>query len=65
MSRPTNEPPRLLSIEQAAHILGIGRSTAYELVRLGQLRSLKIGSRRLVPREAIDDVIRELGGRAA
>jgi excisionase family DNA binding protein len=65
MARHTPEPPRLLSVEQAAQLLGIGRSTAYELVRARKLRSLKIGTRRLVPREAIDEVIAALGKEAA
>jgi excisionase family DNA binding protein len=36
----------------------------YELVRLGKLRSLKIGKRRLIPREAIDEAIAALETRA-
>ena len=39
----------LVNVEQAAEALGIRRSTAWELVRRGELRSVKIGARRLVP----------------
>lgn len=49
--------PRLLRVEEAAQLLGIGRSLAYELIRTGRLRSIKIGSRRLVPLTAIDEAI--------
>jgi excisionase family DNA binding protein len=58
-TNPTN-PPRLLRVEEAAQLLGIGRSLAYHLIRTGRLRSIKIGSRRLVPRSAIDEAINNL-----
>lgn len=37
---------------------GIGRTTAFELIRTGQLRSVKIGRRRMVPQSEIDAYIR-------
>jgi excisionase family DNA binding protein len=54
------EPPRCLSVEQAARLLNVGRSTAYDLIRSGELRSVKIGRRRLVPRDALDSLINRL-----
>ncbi|MGB5759163.1 MAG: helix-turn-helix domain-containing protein, partial [Acidimicrobiales bacterium] len=33
-------------IAEAAEMLGVGRTTIYELVRTGQLATLKIGHRR-------------------
>jgi excisionase family DNA binding protein len=51
------QQPRLLRVEEAALLLGIGRSLAYQLIRTGRLRSIKIGSRRLVPIAAIDEAI--------
>ncbi len=36
------------SIPNAAHALGIGRSATYLLLDAGKLKSVKIGSRRLV-----------------
>ena len=53
------EPPMLLGIDQAALTMGIGRSKCYQLIRRGELASLVIGRRRLVPRQAIDDFIRK------
>ena len=35
-------------VDEAAEILGIGLTLAKELVRTGELRSIKIGRRRLV-----------------
>lgn len=42
-----------LSVEQAAAALGIGRSLAYELVRRGELPSVQLGRRRVIPRELL------------
>jgi excisionase family DNA binding protein len=39
---------------------GIGRSTFYGLIGSGQLRSVKIGKRRLVPEQAIREYIAQL-----
>ncbi len=38
-----------VTVEQAAPILGIGRSTAYVLARTGELPTLKLGRRFVVP----------------
>jgi excisionase family DNA binding protein len=50
-------PDRLLSVEEAAHALGIGRSMVYALVADGRLRSLKVGRRRLVPSSALAELV--------
>lgn len=55
-----NEPPRCLRVEEVAGLLNIGRSTAYDLIRSGRLRSVKIGRRRLVPRDAVEDLLMSL-----
>ena len=52
--------PMLVSVEEAAGLLRIGRTTAYELVMSGKLRSVKVGRRRLVIREGIRDYVSEL-----
>ncbi len=51
---------KLLRVEEAAALLCVGRSTAYELIRSGQLASLKIGGSRRVPRVAVDAFIASL-----
>jgi len=38
-----------LTVEQAAEVLGVGRSTAYELVRTGDLRCIRLRRRIVVP----------------
>jgi excisionase family DNA binding protein len=44
----------MLTVESAAKRLGIGRQTAYEGVRRGEIPSLKIGGRILIPRAALE-----------
>ena len=48
------------SVEEAAAIIGISRRTVYELLRTGQLRSVKIGSRRLIRHTDLERFIDEL-----
>ncbi|OIV37857.1 hypothetical protein BIV57_08830 [Mangrovactinospora gilvigrisea] len=49
--------PRLHRVEVAAHLIGVKRSTAYEEIRLGRLRTVRVGRRRLVPTEYIEEYI--------
>ena len=51
--RSLDELPLALHVEDLMQILGIGRNTAYELVRSGQIRSIKIGRQIRVPRDAV------------
>jgi excisionase family DNA binding protein len=56
-ARPSErEPDHLLSIEQAAQALGIGRTALYSEIWAGRIRSVKVGRRRLVPSSAISEV---------
>lgn len=50
-------PPELLSIESAARQLGIGRTATYDAIGRGELRSLKVGRRRLIPADALGELI--------
>lgn len=46
----TAEPALTLTIEQAARALGISRGLAYEAARRGELPTIRLGRRLLVPR---------------
>lgn len=50
----------VLSMEQAAAMLGIGRTFMYALVRTGAVESVKIGRLRRVPTEAVQDFVTSL-----
>jgi len=54
---PPPEPPLAVTVPEAARLLSISPSMAWELVLRGHLRSVKIGSRRVVPRQAILDYL--------
>ena len=49
--------PRLLAIKQATYELGISRTGIYELIAARKLRTVKIGRRQFVPREAIEEFV--------
>ena len=53
---------RLLTVDEAAQRLGIGRSHAYIYVLRGELESVKLGRSRRVPAEAIEDFVKKLRG---
>ena len=42
-------PVLLVCPEDAAHVLGIGRTKVYELIRSGALRSVRVGGLRRIP----------------
>ncbi len=50
----------LLTVEDTARALSLGRSKVYELLDAGQLRSVKIGRARRVPLEAVHEFVRGL-----
>lgn len=47
-----------MTVEQAAKALGLSRSLAYEAVRTGELPSLRIGGRILIPRVALEELLK-------
>jgi excisionase family DNA binding protein len=49
------------TIEEAAELLKIGRSGAYEAARRGNIPVLRIGRRWLVPRVALDKMLADAG----
>ncbi|MGK5544490.1 helix-turn-helix domain-containing protein [Streptomyces sp. URMC 127] len=58
-------PRRLHSVDAVAEILSIGRSSTYDEIRLGRLRTVRRGRRRLVPTEYIDDYVELLKAEAS
>jgi excisionase family DNA binding protein len=53
------------TVEQAAKMLHIGRDKVYELLRTGQLRSIKIGKLRRITEEQLADFIASIEDHAA
>jgi excisionase family DNA binding protein len=50
----------LLSVEEAAGILRLGRTRTYELVMTRKIQSIKVGRRRLVVRSSLYDFVQTL-----
>lgn len=50
----------LLTPTEAANVLGIGRSKLYELLQTGELVSVRIGSCRRVPADALHSFLLSL-----
>jgi excisionase family DNA binding protein len=48
-----------LTVEEAADVLGISRSLAYELVRRGDIPSLRLGRRIVVPIRGLETLVEE------
>lgn len=56
ITRPDGE--RLaIAVEEAAHLLGISRSLAYELCARGELPTIRLGRRLVVPKRALLEMI--------
>lgn len=47
-----------LSVPQAAKILGVGSSSAYAGIKRGEIPSIRIGGRLLVPKPALEKMLR-------
>jgi excisionase family DNA binding protein len=45
------------TVPEVAAELGIGRNAAYEAVKRGEIPTVKIGRRLLVPRDAVDRIL--------
>ena len=56
--------PLMYRVDEAAAALRLSRSSVYELIRSGQLRTVKQGRRRLVPVTALAEYVASLGGAA-
>lgn len=66
MARSEIEVPAVLyRVDEAATALRLSRSVLYELIRSGRLRTVKVGSRRLVPVEALAECVTKLQDGAA
>jgi excisionase family DNA binding protein len=52
--------PVLLTVEDAAQALALGRTKVYELVESGALRSVKIGRSRRIPVQALHEFVSDI-----
>lgn len=55
-------PPLVCSIEQAAKILGISRTSLFQLIKEEALHPIKIRRRTLLPIKELENYLAQLGG---
>ena len=60
MNSTTDIEPLLLDVASVAKTLGIGRSKTWELIAAEQIFSVRVGKRRLVPRESVEQFVADL-----
>ena len=51
---------KLYRVEEVAEVLNVGRTKVFDLIRSGQLASVKVGGARRVTEQAVDDYIARL-----
>ena len=51
--RSMEEIPLTLTVDEAGQLLRIGRNNMYRLVNSGQIQSIKVGRKILIPRNAL------------
>jgi excisionase family DNA binding protein len=50
--------PHVLTVEEAARVLRIGRSAAYAAVHAGQIPHIKVGRSIRIPAHRLDELLR-------
>ena len=60
-----SEVRQTLSVEEVAEVLGIGRNSAYEAIRRGEIPALRLGRRLVVPRQALERLLRNSNSETA
>lgn len=55
----TKDLPLVLKVEDLMPILSIGRNMAYELVRSGQIHSVRVGRSYRIPVNALEEYLRK------
>jgi excisionase family DNA binding protein len=48
---------RAFAVKEAAALIGVSRSMLYVLIKSGALRTIKLGGRRLIPRDEIEALL--------
>ena len=56
----STDTPLLITMEEAAALLQIGRTMMFDLVAKGQVKTVRLGRRRLIVREELEAFVRAL-----
>ena len=60
LSEPPEPTTRLLTLDETARILRVGRTTVWEMVTAGELSAVRIRGKLLIPREEPDRYLADL-----
>ena len=60
VAQSPREPALLLKVEDAARLLGVGRTTFFELISQGRIQTVRVGRRRLVVRAGLERFVEEI-----
>lgn len=55
--KKVSDLPLVLSVDDLARVLGIGKNTAYDLVRSGRIKSLRVGHQIRISKSALLDFL--------
>lgn len=55
---------KVITVPEAGEQLGLGRNAAYEAAKRGDIPTVRIGRRLLVPRDAIDQLLARASAKA-
>jgi excisionase family DNA binding protein len=55
----SEDPVLLLRVQEAARLLGVSRAFVYKLLAQGQIRTVKLGRVRRIPRTEVERLARE------
>lgn len=58
MDQASQVSPRAYTMQAFCKAYGLSRSTAYELMARGKLRSVRVGGRRLIPADAAEELLK-------
>ena len=60
MGEQSSPAKLLLKVEDVSEMLNLGRSKLYTYILSGELRSVKVGRRRLIPSDAVHEFVAKL-----
>jgi excisionase family DNA binding protein len=61
MAKVTNSQPDVLTVEEVRKRLRLGRNAMYDAISNGQVPSIRLGRRILIPRVALEAMLRGEG----
>ena len=61
MALTLDDLPDVMTVQECARFLGVGKNTAYEAIRRVELPAVRIGRRLLVPKAALKQFLEGAG----